>query len=132
MRVRMGLAIGALALFLVALPAGTASAHDYCLHQGYDWGCVKNAHHNFSACDAEPDGAVVTSTVYDTDANGHVVQTRNVTDPDGSGGQCGVDSVPWVINDFKVCEDTPGPGGFVCEATFPVGGARVGSFIPGA
>jgi hypothetical protein len=129
MPARIGLAVGVLALFFVVLPTGVASAHDYCVHQGYDWGCVKNAHHDFSACDAESDGAVVTSTAWDTDSNGHVVQDARVSDPDGAGGRCGLEHVSWVINDFSVCENQSGPGGLVCSNTFGAAVASTGALM---
>lgn len=99
---------------LVALAApSTAAAHDYCLHQGYDWGCVKNNHHTFSACDAETDGNKVRSEAMYQTQYGYYVVGAVIEDPDGSGGRCGVWTVGWTIQMLRVCEYGPSGGGCV-------------------
>ncbi len=92
-------------------PVSTASAHDYCARQGYDWGCVKDNHTRWSACDAERDGQrVFAEAWYDTGRGYYDIQT--VWDPDGAGGKCGLGR-RGRIDKLKVCET--GPAGTFCE-----------------
>ena len=96
-------------LFAVLGPAAPASAHDYCLKQGYDWGCVKYDHERISACDAETDGNVVFSRGWYRNQSGYLTQVAYAEDPDGSGGECDIDWVSsGLVNEFEVCERTPG------------------------
>jgi hypothetical protein len=108
---RQLLALVAALGLLLAIPVPSAIAHDYCVKQGYDWGCVTNDHARWSACDAEKDGQRVYSEAWHRTPQGYyTIQT--LWDPDGAGGKCGV-SVTGRIDKLKVCET--GPSGTFCE-----------------
>jgi len=108
---RRALALVAVAGLLLAIPVPRAMAHDYCVHQGYDWGCVTNDHARWSACDAEKDGQRVYSEAWNRTPQGYY-DIQTVWDPDGAGGKCGV-AVRGHIDKLKVCET--GPSGLFCE-----------------
>jgi hypothetical protein len=115
---RVLLLAGMLGVLLTLILTSRAEAHDYCIHQGYDWGCVKNNHHTFSACDAEGDGQWVYSEALYRNQYGYLSVGATVGDPDGRGGRCGVKTVGWTINYLRVCEYGPHAGGCL-------GGSRV-------
>jgi hypothetical protein len=104
------LAASLVVLLALAMPS-TTQAHDYCIHDGYDWGCVKNNHHTFSACDAETDGNRVYTEAMYRNQFGYLSVGATIGDPDGSGGRCGVYTVGWTIDAIRVCEYGPNPGG---------------------
>jgi hypothetical protein len=105
------LALALMVGLLLAIPVPRAFGHDYCVKQGYDWGCVTNNHARWSACDAEKDGQRVYSEAWHRTPQGYyTIQT--LWDPDGAGGKCGV-SVTGQIDKLKVCET--GPSGTFCE-----------------
>lgn len=101
----------ALGFTAAVIPAAPALAHDYCVHQGYDWGCVKEGHTQWSACDAETDGQRVYSEAWYLTPQGYY-DIMTVWDPDGSGGRCGIGH-RGRIDKLKVCET--GPAGTFCE-----------------
>lgn len=98
--------------FTVTVPSGVALAHDYCVHQGYDWGCVKHDHTQFSACDAETDGQRVYARGWHRTPQGYYDVGPAIWDPDGSGGSCAIGHRPR-IDKLEVCET--GPAGTRCE-----------------
>jgi hypothetical protein len=103
---RRVLAIAGVIGLLLAIPVPSAAAHDYCVKQGYDWGCVTNDHARWTACDAEKDGNRVYATAYDRTPQGYY-DGQTIWDPDGAGGKCAV-AVRGHIDRLAVCEYGPG------------------------
>ena len=101
-------------LLLAMIATQPASAHNYCVHQGYDWGCVRDNHTGWSACDAEPDGRRVYTEAWDRTPNGsYDVQT--LWDWGGADGKCATSHRNW-IDKILVCE-TGGSAPRACNST---------------
>ena len=96
--------IGVLGL-LLAIPVPRAMAHDYCVHQGYDWGCVTNQHARWTACDAEKEGNRVYTEAWHRTPQGYY-NIHQLWDWGGADGKCAV-GVTGQIDKLAVCEVQP-------------------------
>lgn len=99
--------LGAL-LVVVALPAASASAHDFCAQHGEDVGCLKEAHRALDSCDRESDGHRVRAW-YRSENNGEFPGAW-----DGNGANPGCDRV-WTYyygTHVNVCEEVVGCAGW--------------------
>lgn len=94
------LLIVAFATAFVVVPASPALAHDMCVSQGRDVGCVRYDHRRLDACDREADG----HRVYAVATNG-LGDRWTVSDPNGADPGCGQRWVPNPpIRFLQVCE----------------------------